>query len=384
MPVFQSARGQRPDESGAHPRKPFMNCMNGFHKEAQLAHPQQTANFALWRCARHNGVDHRITTRNNPVCARLSPGSARSVQLLLQRKRRANQACDGNAMFVRFATTMPFSQELDHVRQFRFGYINARLSQLNQLTKEWGDKAINYVMLTNAGGAVAVLSFMGGSGKVREMAGPIIALGCFSLGVIVTGILIAKQLHRFEGFYKGYKKDSEQYLADQIEEWNTVVEQDEKRIQASFGTTVGATSPSFCSSVVAWPARSACFVAAREVTAETSERVTYRNHISLTGFRTALVQVRLPSDNVISRRHLHPIQAVKPFHEGYSEFPAKSGKLIEDNAFHLSKVDRLLLKMPVRLGPMAKSSAEGARLIIANCGIFDTKENSAERPARPG
>jgi hypothetical protein len=39
---------------------------------------------------------------------------------------------------------------------------------------------------------------------------------------------------------------------------------------------------------------------------------------------------------------------------------------VEDNAFHLSWVDRLLLKMPVRLGPMAKSSAKGARLKFAN------------------
>ncbi len=39
-------------------------------------------------------------------------------------------------------------------------------------------------------------------------------------------------------------------------------------------------------------------------------------------------------------------------------------KRVEDNAFHryASKVDRLLLKMPVRLGPMGHEIAEGARL----------------------
>src|SRR5438094_4775277 len=106
---------------------------------------------------------------------------------------------------------MPYSEEEIYIRQFRWGYINARWSQLNALTKEWGDKAVSYLMLTNAGGAVAVLSVMGASDKVREMVGPRIALFCFSLGVICTGILVAKQLHRFEGLYKGYKKDAELY-----------------------------------------------------------------------------------------------------------------------------------------------------------------------------
>ncbi len=128
---------------------------------------------------------------------------------------------------------MAFSREPPHIQQHRFNFISARWAQLNALTKDWSDKAISYLMLTNAGGAVAVLSFMGSS-EVRAMAGPKIALGCFALGVICVGILVAKQLHRFEGFYKGYKRDSEQYLADRIEDWGTVVSRDEERVEASF------------------------------------------------------------------------------------------------------------------------------------------------------
>ena len=40
-------------------------------------------------------------------------------------------------------------------------YINERWSQLYELEKEWGKEAIKYLMLTNAGGAVATLSFIG-------------------------------------------------------------------------------------------------------------------------------------------------------------------------------------------------------------------------------
>jgi hypothetical protein len=42
--------------------------------------------------------------------------------------------------------------------------------------------------------------------------------------------LVAKQLHRFEGFYKGYMRDSEQYLVDQME-WDTVTSRDEDRVK---------------------------------------------------------------------------------------------------------------------------------------------------------
>src|SRR6266404_455694 len=128
---------------------------------------------------------------------------------------------------------MLFSQELAPVRQYRFDFISRRWSQLNALTKEWGDKAVSYLMLTNAGGAVAVLSFMGASDKVREMVGPRISLFCFSLGIICTGILVAKQLHRFEGLYKGYKKDAELYLADRIE-WDVLTSNDENRVKTTF------------------------------------------------------------------------------------------------------------------------------------------------------
>ena len=44
---------------------------------------------------------------------------------------------------------MPFSNEESHVQQYRFGYISARWSQLNGLTKDWTDKAVSFLTLTN-------------------------------------------------------------------------------------------------------------------------------------------------------------------------------------------------------------------------------------------
>ena len=127
---------------------------------------------------------------------------------------------------------MPFSNEDLCIQQYRFGYISARWLQLNGLTKDWTDKAVSYLMLTNSGGAVAVLSFMGASDKVREMIGPRIALGCFALGVICTGFLVAKQFHRFEKVFVGYRKKAQEYLGNQIE-WGVLTSNDNNRVKPS-------------------------------------------------------------------------------------------------------------------------------------------------------
>jgi hypothetical protein len=51
------------------------------------------------------------------------------------------------------------------------------------------------------------------------------------VGVIVTGIVLARQLHRMESLFNGYKRDSEKYLTDQME-WDTLSARDEDRSAA--------------------------------------------------------------------------------------------------------------------------------------------------------
>jgi hypothetical protein len=48
-------------------------------------------------------------------------------------------------------------------REHVYAYINRRWGQLYQLDREWGQRGLNYLMLTNSGGAVAILSFLGAS-----------------------------------------------------------------------------------------------------------------------------------------------------------------------------------------------------------------------------
>lgn len=46
-------------------------------------------------------------------------------------------------------------------REYLFEHSKRRWGQLYQLEKEWSERGLNYLMLTNSGGAVAILSFFG-------------------------------------------------------------------------------------------------------------------------------------------------------------------------------------------------------------------------------
>jgi hypothetical protein len=106
--------------------------------------------------------------------------------------------------------------------------VTARWSQINTLRNQWIEKALRFLVLTNAGGAVAVLSFIGNSDEARQMCGPRIALGCFAAGIIIAGIFIAVQFNRFDSMYKGYNSDSAKYFSDKIE-WDQLRKDDDDR-----------------------------------------------------------------------------------------------------------------------------------------------------------
>ena len=124
------------------------------------------------------------------------------------------------------------SQENQELKSHRIEYINRRWSQLCALEKEWAERATKYLLATNSGGAVAVLSFLGASAKARSLTGPAIALVLFLLGVVLVGIFNAYQYHRISNLFYGWKKDSENYFANKIS-WDLLIEEDEKRTKPS-------------------------------------------------------------------------------------------------------------------------------------------------------
>lgn len=124
---------------------------------------------------------------------------------------------------------MKFSKTDPQTRESRVAYIKERWTQLSRLVEDTQLRALKYLLLTNSGGAIAVLSFMGSSESTRTQTGPMYALGFFISGIILTGILVARGVHTMEGLMKHWRKNVAKYYIDEIG-WKELVEIDENRV----------------------------------------------------------------------------------------------------------------------------------------------------------
>ncbi|SFC36372.1 hypothetical protein SAMN05216344_11534 [Polaromonas sp. OV174] len=106
--------------------------------------------------------------------------------------------------------------------------INTRWGQLHALEKEWGDKVYKYILLTNSGGVIATLGFLGTASKALDLNSARWALLAFITGVLLTGVAVAHRYHRSAGLFWGYRDDVNRYLADKLP-WEAVAKQDDAR-----------------------------------------------------------------------------------------------------------------------------------------------------------
>jgi hypothetical protein len=109
---------------------------------------------------------------------------------------------------------MSFSQTPPQQRQEQIGFINNRWRQLYELEKESGQTALQFLFLTNAGGAVATLAFIGAIGAGKIGIGAKLALAFFVVGVILLGVSRAKQFHHMSGLFKHWKSLVAAYFSD--------------------------------------------------------------------------------------------------------------------------------------------------------------------------
>lgn len=126
-----------------------------------------------------------------------------------------------------------FSKQDPLVRQSLDVHINQRWRQLYELEKEWGERSLRYLFLTNSGGAIAILGFLGGYPTAIKMLGAKISLISFVFGVLLVGVSTAKQFHHMSRLLKSYKSDVENYCADKIT-WIHLYEEDKKRAVDNF------------------------------------------------------------------------------------------------------------------------------------------------------
>ena len=121
-----------------------------------------------------------------------------------------------------------YSELNDKIRKGYCDYIDTRWEQLYELQKEWGDKAIKMLFVINAGGAIAILSYMASSNSAITGA-VIFTLCCFFIGIILVGILIARAVHCMKNLYEGWKEDVNKFYKDEMD-WEELIELDEQRV----------------------------------------------------------------------------------------------------------------------------------------------------------
>ncbi len=126
-----------------------------------------------------------------------------------------------------------FSKQDHDLRQSLNEYINQRWKQLYELEKEWGERALRYLFLTNSGGAIATLSFLGTSSATINLFSAKIALFLFVLGVFLVGVSTAKTFHHMSSIFKAWKADADNYYSDKIT-WDYLHAQDKTRSGVGF------------------------------------------------------------------------------------------------------------------------------------------------------
>lgn len=121
-----------------------------------------------------------------------------------------------------------FSKQDPAVRQNLNEHINQRWKQLYELEKEWGERALRYLLMTNSGGAITTLSFLGAYKGALNLSGVKISLTLFVVGIFLVGISTAKTFHHLSGLLKKFKIDVDHYYADKIT-WYHLHEEDKVR-----------------------------------------------------------------------------------------------------------------------------------------------------------
>jgi hypothetical protein len=124
---------------------------------------------------------------------------------------------------------MKFSEMNKELQEVVMAYTKNRFSQIIQEIAHWGENSIKYLMIGNAGSAVATLTFMGSSETVRAMLGPKLALGCFIIGVVFVGLLLSRLLYGAREWYGDLNQDAHNFYMQDKLDWETLYNNDQKR-----------------------------------------------------------------------------------------------------------------------------------------------------------
>lgn len=107
--------------------------------------------------------------------------------------------------------------------------VEARWKQLNDLLLNIVTDGIKYLFYVNAGGCVAVLTFIGTAESARQLNWPWYVLGLFFIGLLFVGILNIARYHVVDCILRGWQKDVTVFYEGDLD-YNDLSNQDDKRV----------------------------------------------------------------------------------------------------------------------------------------------------------
>ena len=114
------------------------------------------------------------------------------------------------------------------IQRERFEYINSRWRQLYELEKETGLAALQYLFLTNAGGAATTLAFIGTVHADKIHVGAKVALAFYVVGIILSGVSRAQQFHRMSMLFRHWKYLVDEYFKGSLD-YQHILEADKSK-----------------------------------------------------------------------------------------------------------------------------------------------------------
>ncbi len=125
-----------------------------------------------------------------------------------------------------------FDPDLDpEVRIARERFIEHREKQLQSIATTASETAIKYLFVTNAGGAVAILAFLGAIAEKPVEIGMLkYSLALFFVGVILVGIYRAYLVHVYMDIFKQYQFSVKNYFGER-KDWDDFYSEVESQVK---------------------------------------------------------------------------------------------------------------------------------------------------------
>lgn len=120
-----------------------------------------------------------------------------------------------------------------HILTEYIARINSRWRQLNELLLSVITDGIKYLFYVNAGGCVAVLTFLGTSDNIRQHSWPWWVLGLFFSGLVSVGFLNLFRYRTIESLQTSWQKNVSEFYTGELD-FDDMTSQDNEQVEKSY------------------------------------------------------------------------------------------------------------------------------------------------------